>query len=178
MGRPEPAEGFTTFAVAYRGKQMGALTTKLFGNHNVANVLAAAAMASHYGIGWKQIQTAVETFQGVRRRMETVGEACGVLVVDDFAHHPTAIRETLRAARTRFTGRRVWALLEPRSNTLRRNVFEGELVDALANADRVILAEVYRQEKIPEAATMSRISPEPTMDSAAMRSRSRGRISR
>src|SRR5205814_443005 len=74
----------------------------------------------------------------------------GVVVVDDFAHHPTAIRETLRAARTRFAGRRLWALIEPRSNTLRRNVFESQLVDALAIADRVVMAEVYNKDKIPE----------------------------
>ena len=78
-------------------------------------------------------------------------------VIDDFAHHPTAIRETLRAARGRYPGRRLWALVEPRSNTLRRNVFEQQLAEALAGADRVVLAEVYRKEKLPE---QERLEPE------------------
>ena len=93
--------------------------------------------------------------------MELVGEAVGILIIDDFAHHPTAIRETLGAARARFPHRRLWALLEPRSNTLRRSVFQEELVDALARADRVILAEVYRQDKIPAA---ERLNPEQLCD--------------
>jgi UDP-N-acetylmuramate: L-alanyl-gamma-D-glutamyl-meso-diaminopimelate ligase len=86
-----------------------------------------------------------------------VGEVGGVTVVDDFAHHPTAIRETLRAARARFPGRRLWALVEPRSNTLRRNVFEAELVEALSIADRVVMAEVFNKEKLLEA---ERLKPE------------------
>ncbi|MBI4459895.1 MAG: UDP-N-acetylmuramate:L-alanyl-gamma-D-glutamyl-meso-diaminopimelate ligase [Acidobacteria bacterium] len=139
----------TQLAVEHRGRPLGTLTTSLSGVHNGMNILAATAMASHYGISWEQIREAVGTFRGVRRRMEIVGEAGGVLIVDDFAHHPTAIRETLRAARARFAGRRLWALLEPRSNTLRRNVFEGELVEALSHADRVIIAEVFRKDRIP-----------------------------
>ena len=83
------------------------------------------------------------------------------MVVDDFAHHPTAIRETLRAARARFSNRRLWAVLEPRSNTLRRNVFEAELVDALANADSVIVADVYRKEILSEE---DRLQPENVLD--------------
>lgn len=147
----------TEFAVGYQGKPMGVLTTSLSGVHNGKNVLAAVAMASHSGIPWGAIREAVHTFRGVRRRMEIVGEAGGVVIVDDFAHHPTAIRETLRAARERFAGRRLWALLEPRSNTLRRNVFERELIEALAHADRVVIAEVYRKDRVPEA---ERLEPE------------------
>ncbi|MBI3894950.1 MAG: UDP-N-acetylmuramate:L-alanyl-gamma-D-glutamyl-meso-diaminopimelate ligase [Acidobacteria bacterium] len=141
----------TIFAVQVRGEPLGLLTTSLSGEHNVSNVLAAAAMVSHYGISWDQIQEAVRTFRGVRRRMEIVGEAGGVIVVDDFAHHPTAIRETLRAARARFAGQRLWVLLEPRSNTLRRNILERELIEALAHADRVVIAEVYRKDRVPAA---------------------------
>ncbi len=144
----ECRDGRTRFTVVRRGRTVGSIEMSLFGGHNVLNALAAAALAFHYGLAWQDIQSALAEFQGVRRRLEIVGEANGVTVLDDFAHHPTAIRETVRSVRTRFPARRLWALLEPRSNTLRRNVFEGALVDALALADRVILAEVYRQEKL------------------------------
>jgi UDP-N-acetylmuramate: L-alanyl-gamma-D-glutamyl-meso-diaminopimelate ligase len=145
---PEEA---TEFAVIHRGQPLGSLRAQLFGEHNVLNILAAVAMASHYGISWEQTAAAVETFRGVRRRLEVVGESSGVTVVDDFAHHPTAIRETLRAARLRFPARRIWAVLEPRSNTLVRKVFESELSEVLALADRVVLSDVYRKSAIPEA---------------------------
>jgi UDP-N-acetylmuramate: L-alanyl-gamma-D-glutamyl-meso-diaminopimelate ligase len=154
-------ERATTFRVIRRGEALGPVTMQQFGRHNVANALAAAAMASHYGIGWEAIRRALASFQGVKRRMEVVGEAGGVTVVDDFAHHPTAIRETLRAARARFAGRRLWAVLEPRSNTLRRSVFQAELVDALAGSDRVVLAEVFRSDRIPPA---ERLNPEAVRD--------------
>ncbi|MBI2819481.1 MAG: UDP-N-acetylmuramate:L-alanyl-gamma-D-glutamyl-meso-diaminopimelate ligase, partial [Acidobacteria bacterium] len=144
-------EHATSFRIIRRGESLDAITMQQFGRHNVANALAAAAMASRYGIEWEVIRRALASFQGVRRRMELVGEADGVVIVEDFAHHPTAIRETLGATRARFPDRRLWALLEPRSNTLRRSVFQQELTDALGGADCVLLAEVYRQDKIPIA---------------------------
>ncbi|MBI2816835.1 MAG: UDP-N-acetylmuramate:L-alanyl-gamma-D-glutamyl-meso-diaminopimelate ligase [Acidobacteria bacterium] len=143
--------GITNFAVKHRDQPKGHLSMQLSGEHNVLNVLSAAAMAQHYGISWEQITRAIEDFRGVRRRLEVVGEEHGVVVVDDFAHHPTAIRETLRAAVARFPGRRIWALVEPRSNTLRRNVFEKQLVDALALAQHVVIAEVYNKDKLAES---------------------------
>ena len=155
-------EGETTdFAVHRWEKSLGRLRMKLSGEHNVMNVLAAAALAWRYDISWERISAAVETFRGVRRRMEIVGEESGVVIVDDFAHHPTAIRETLRAARGRFPERRLWALVEPRSNTLRRNVMEQQLTEALAAADRVVLAEVHRKEKLPAP---ERLQPERVAD--------------
>ena len=160
------SEHAMTFSVSHRGRSLGQIAMKMFGRHNVANALAAAAMAYHYGITWEKIEKALASFAGVLRRMEVVGESDGIAVVDDFAHHPTAIRETLRAVRTRFPGRRVWALLEPRSNTLRRSVFEQELVDALAGADRVVLAEVFRQDKIPPA---ERLQPERVLEGVRRR---------
>ena len=147
----------TVFHVEHRGERIGRLAMQLSGDHNVMNVLSAVAIASRYGIAWNSIVRAIETFQGVRRRLEIVGEVDGVTVVDDFAHHPTAIRETLRAARSRFPGQRLWALIEPRSNTLRRNVFEAELVEALSNADHVVMAEVFNKDKLLEA---ERLNPE------------------
>ncbi len=123
----------------------------LTGEFNVRNALAAVACARHCGIPDPLIQHALETFAGVRRRLEVVGEAAGVTVVDDFAHHPTAIRETLRALRLRFPERRLWAVFEPRSNTTRRRVFQHELPAALAGADAVIVAQVAGLERIPPA---------------------------
>ena len=95
------------------------------------------------------IVEALTTFRSVKRRLEVRAVVGGVTVMDDFAHHPTAIRETLRALRGAYPGARLWAVLEPRSNTLRRNVFEAELVESLALADRVVLAAVFKSESIP-----------------------------
>jgi len=120
----------------------------LVGELNVRNALAVVACARHCGISDPEIQAAFDTFRGVARRMDVRGESGGVTVVDDFGHHPTAIRETLRALRVRFPGRRVWAVFEPRSNTTRRNVFQQELVDALERADRIVVAEVARLEQL------------------------------
>ena len=118
----------------------------LVGELNVRNALAAIACARHCGISDAQIQSAFDTFQGIKRRMEVRGVRGGVTVVDDFGHHPTAIRETLRALRVKFPGQRIWAVFEPRSNTTRRNVFQTELAEALLLADAIVVAEVARLE--------------------------------
>ena len=89
-------------------------------------------------------------FKSVKRRLEVRAEVGGITVIDDFAHHPTAIRETLRALRAVYPSARLWAVLEPRSNTLRRKVLAGDLVESLRLADRVVLAGVYQQQRIPE----------------------------
>src|SRR3954462_3697108 len=123
----------------------------LLGELNVRNALAVVACAKHCGLKNTQIQSAFDTFKGIKRRMEVRGVSGGVTVVDDFGHHPTAIRETLRALRVRFPGQRIWAIFEPRSNTTRRNVFQQELVSAFKDADRVVLAQVARLEQVPEA---------------------------
>ncbi|HVY70427.1 MAG TPA: UDP-N-acetylmuramate:L-alanyl-gamma-D-glutamyl-meso-diaminopimelate ligase [Verrucomicrobiae bacterium] len=132
----------------------------LAGEFNVRNALAVAGAARHCGLTDAQIQAAFDTFTGIKRRMETRGEAGGVTLVDDFGHHPTAIRETMRALRVRFPGRRLWAIFEPRSNTTRRNVFQTELVDALERADVIVVAEVARLEQLPPE---QRLNPEKLM---------------
>ncbi|MDB6055790.1 MAG: UDP-N-acetylmuramate [Verrucomicrobiales bacterium] len=133
----------------------------LIGELNVRNALAVVAAARHCGISDDQIQGAFDTFQGIKRRMEVKGTAGGVTVVDDFGHHPTAIRETLRALRLKYGSRRIWSIFEPRSNTTRRNVFQQELVEALERCDQVVVAEVARLDLLP---VEKRLNPEKLME--------------
>ena len=123
----------------------------------ILNALAVAACCLHCGLTAAQIQSAFSAFTGIRRRMEVKGEARGVTVVDDFGHHPTAIRETIGALRVRFPGRRLWVVFEPRSNTTRRSVFQHELAEALATADAAIVAQIARLELLAPA---DRLDPE------------------
>jgi UDP-N-acetylmuramate: L-alanyl-gamma-D-glutamyl-meso-diaminopimelate ligase len=118
----------------------------LVGELNVRNALAVVACAKHCGLSNKQLQSAFDTFKGIKRRMEVRGIAGGVTVVDDFGHHPTAIRETLRALRIKYPHQKIWAVFEPRSNTTRRNVFQAELAGAFADANAVVVAQVARLE--------------------------------
>jgi UDP-N-acetylmuramate: L-alanyl-gamma-D-glutamyl-meso-diaminopimelate ligase len=121
----------------------------LVGELNVRNALAVIGAAKHCGLSNKQIQSAFDTFKGIKRRMEVKGIAGGVTIVDDFGHHPTAIRETLKALRLRYAREKIWAIFEPRSNTTRRNVFQQELAESFADADAVVVAEVARLEQLP-----------------------------
>ena len=107
------------------------------------------------GIDRAKLLEGFATFAGVKRRQEIRGERRGVLVIDDFAHHPTAVRETIDAVSAAYAGRRLWAIFEPRSNTSKRNIFEREFAHALARADRTIVAGVYQPEKIPESERLS-----------------------
>jgi UDP-N-acetylmuramate: L-alanyl-gamma-D-glutamyl-meso-diaminopimelate ligase len=143
-------DGKTQWQVWRGGKAWLALTLPMAGEHNALNATAAAALAAGQGIDEQAIVEAIASFKSVKRRLEVRAVERGVTVIDDFAHHPTAIRETLRALRAAYPQSRLWAVLEPRSNTLRRNVFERELVDALALADEVVVAGVFKQESIPE----------------------------
>ena len=132
----------------------------LVGELNVRNALAVIAAAKHCGLSNKQIQVAFDTFKGIKRRMEVNGIAGGVTVIDDFGHHPTAIRETLRALRLRYAKEKIWAVFEPRSNTTRRNVFQEELAASFADADAVVVSEVARLEQI---SADERLNPEKLM---------------
>ena len=113
--------------------------------------------AAELGLSPEQIQRGFSTFTGVRRRMEVRGEEGGVTVLDDFAHHPTAIAETIRAIREKYPQRRLWALFEPRSNTTRRNVFQHELTESLSLADGVFISRVDRLQELNES---ERLNPD------------------
>lgn len=137
--------------IEQQGQPWIELEMPVVGEHNVLNATAAAALATGQGIPPDAIQEALKSFRSVKRRLEVIAEIHGITIIDDFAHHPTAIRETLRALRLQYPGSRLWAVLEPRSNTLRRNVFESELTESLALADEVIMAAVYQPANIPPA---------------------------
>jgi len=139
----------TRWTLSRGGAPFAELSLPMAGEHNALNATAAAALAAGQGVPVEAIVEALATFKSVKRRLEVRAVVGGVTIIDDFAHHPTAIRETLRALRERYPGQRLVAVLEPRSNTLRRNVFETALVESLALADQVVLAAVFKSESIP-----------------------------
>jgi UDP-N-acetylmuramate: L-alanyl-gamma-D-glutamyl-meso-diaminopimelate ligase len=141
----------TTWSVLREGKPWADFEFPLGGEYNVWNATAAAALAANYGISKDAIAKALATFRSVKRRLEVKAEVNGITIIDDFAHHPTAIEQTIRALRARYPGRRLWVVLEPRSNTMRRNVLQDALARSLALADQVILAAIFKSEAIPEA---------------------------
>ncbi|HUK47674.1 MAG TPA: UDP-N-acetylmuramate:L-alanyl-gamma-D-glutamyl-meso-diaminopimelate ligase [Terriglobales bacterium] len=141
----------TSWSVERSAKPWAEFEFSLAGEYNVWNATAAATLAANYGIPVDVIGEALKTFKSVKRRLEVKAEVNGITIIDDFAHHPTAIAATLDALRARYPKRRLWAILEPRSNTLRRNVFQDDLAKSLAIADRVIIANVFKSESIPEA---------------------------
>ncbi len=144
------APDVTSWNVLRDGEPWGEFAFPLAGEYNVLNATAAAALAANYGIAKESIAEGLRSFRSVKRRLEVKAEIHGITIIDDFAHHPTAIAETLKALRTRYPGRRLWAILEPRSNTLRRKVFQDELARSLAVADQVIVAAIFKSEAIPE----------------------------
>jgi UDP-N-acetylmuramate: L-alanyl-gamma-D-glutamyl-meso-diaminopimelate ligase len=145
-----------TFELTARGEQLGHVTLPLIGSHNVQNALAALAVGRVTGLSAEEMIRALKDFQGVRRRLELRGTEGGVSVFDDFAHHPTAIRETLKAVRWSYPDRRLWAIFEPRSATSCRRVFQDDFARAFAesDADEIVLAAVFRS-TLPEDQRLS-----------------------
>jgi UDP-N-acetylmuramate: L-alanyl-gamma-D-glutamyl-meso-diaminopimelate ligase len=143
--------GRTSWSVVRDGKPWAEFEYALAGEYNVWNATAAAALAAGCGISREEISAALKTFKSVKRRLEVCAKVNGITIIDDFAHHPTAIAGTLTALRSNYPGARLWAILEPRSNTLRRNVLQNELAKSLALADEVVVANVFKSEAIPEA---------------------------
>jgi UDP-N-acetylmuramate: L-alanyl-gamma-D-glutamyl-meso-diaminopimelate ligase len=150
------------YRVTHRGKAFSEFHLAASGRHNVLNALAATAVAHGRGIATDVLSEALSTFRSVKRRMDVKGEVEGVLVVDDFAHHPTAVKATIDAARHRWPKRRMWAILEPRSNSMRRKVFQETLPKALALADRVVLGGVFRSQQLGDD---NRLSPDSVAES-------------
>jgi UDP-N-acetylmuramate: L-alanyl-gamma-D-glutamyl-meso-diaminopimelate ligase len=134
----------TTFSVRRGGKPAGRFDLPLLGTYNVRNALAAIAIGVAVGLSTDTIAQGLRAFKGVRRRMQLRGTVAGVSVYDDFAHHPTAIAETLAGVRTAFPGRTLWAIFEPRSATACRRIFQSDFARALGGADRVVLPAVFR----------------------------------
>jgi len=151
--RLEPTQ--TSWDVLYNGKPWAHFSFALGGEYNVWNATSAAAIAANYGISKVVIASALKSFNSVKRRLEVRAQVNGIIVIEDFAHHPTAIAGTLKALRSRYPGARLWAILEPRSNTLRRNVLQHDLAKSLAQADEAIVAGVFRSDVIPEAERMN-----------------------
>jgi UDP-N-acetylmuramate: L-alanyl-gamma-D-glutamyl-meso-diaminopimelate ligase len=142
--------GRTTWTVHRDSQPWADFEFALAGEYNVWNATAAAALASSCGIEKEAIAAALQNFKSVKRRLEVKAQVNGITIIDDFAHHPTAIAGTLKALRSRYVGARLWAILEPRSNTLRRRVLQRDLARSLALADEIVVAAVFRSEAVPE----------------------------
>ena len=141
----------TSWSVMRDGEPWVDFEFALGGEYNVWNATAAAALAANYEISKEVIGKALATFRSVKRRLEVKAEVNGITIIDDFAHHPTAIEQTIRALRARYPQSRLWVVLEPRSNTMRRNVLQDALARSLAQADQVVVAAIFKSEAIPEA---------------------------
>jgi UDP-N-acetylmuramate: L-alanyl-gamma-D-glutamyl-meso-diaminopimelate ligase len=159
------ADGVTSFKVRRQGELFGRFESPLLGEHNVRNALAACAVGGFVGLGATDLADGLRSFRGIKRRLETVGTANDVLVLDDFAHHPTAVHETLAALRTGYPGRRIWAVFEPRSASSCRRIFQDDFARAFGAADEVIVAAVFRS-ALPEA---ERLSAEQLVDDLRQR---------
>jgi UDP-N-acetylmuramate: L-alanyl-gamma-D-glutamyl-meso-diaminopimelate ligase len=164
-----------SFNVLHRGSQFGTLHIPLFGAHNVRNALAAIAVAHAVEMPAAKIAEGLLRFQGVKRRLEIFGEAGGVTVYDDFAHHPTAIAETLAGLRAANPGRRIWAIFEPRSASSSRRVFQQDFARAFGPADEVIIAPVFRT-NLPESERLSAHELVSDLSSAGQRARAAASI--
>jgi UDP-N-acetylmuramate: L-alanyl-gamma-D-glutamyl-meso-diaminopimelate ligase len=147
-------DGLTHFEVEREGRRFGRFASPLLGAHNVRNALAAIAVGARAGIAAPTLAEGLRAFRGIKRRLEIVGERRGVTVLDDFAHHPTAVYETLAALKTGYPGRKVWAVFEPRSASSCRRVFQDDFARAFGAADEVVIAGVFRS-SLPEAERLS-----------------------
>jgi UDP-N-acetylmuramate: L-alanyl-gamma-D-glutamyl-meso-diaminopimelate ligase len=162
----EADEAVTRFLVRHHEQRTGTIRWQSFGRHNIQNALGVVAVAHHLGVSFGDIRRGLQSFAGVKRRQEVRGVVREITVIDDFAHHPTAIHETLAALRARYDGRRLWAIFEPRSATSRRAVFQEDFVEAFAGADRVVIAGLYNPDPLPLEA---RLSPERLAEEVARR---------
>ena len=143
-------KGFTEFAVWYKRKRLAQYKLQLSGEYNVLNATAVIALCHEMGWDIDIVRTALEKFEGVKRRQEILGEPGGILVIEDFAHHPTAVRETIRGIRKRYSERPLWAVFEPRSATSRRKIFQKDYAEAFSEAQHTLIMQAFDQSKISE----------------------------
>ncbi|MBC8283635.1 MAG: UDP-N-acetylmuramate:L-alanyl-gamma-D-glutamyl-meso-diaminopimelate ligase [Nitrospinae bacterium] len=143
-------KGLGHFSLSFKNEHRGDFKLAMMGRHNVENAAAVAGLCFNLGLTKEEIKTGFQTFKGIKRRQEIVGEKSGVTVIDDFAHHPTAIDLTIDAVKKAYPDQRVWAVFEPRSATSRRKVFEESFPKSFLKADRVILAGLFAPEKLKE----------------------------
>ncbi len=151
LGDIEWGEKTSTFEVIFKGKKIDTLDTQSMGEYNLLNILSAYAMAKNLGIDSRVIREAVTSFRGVKRRQEIIGTPRDITIIEDFAHHPTAVRVTIDGVKKKFKKSKIIAVFEPRSATSRRKVFQHDFAQALGTADQVIVSEPHDQSKIPEA---------------------------
>ena len=144
-------ESSTTAEVSLRGQSLGTFTLATMGEFNVRNMLGAMAIALDEGVDVETCRDALATFQSVKKRQELIGEVHGITILDDFAHHPTAVKSTVEALRARFPGRKLHVIFEAKSNTSRRKVFQDDYPGAFAQADLVILSNVWKKDNLPES---------------------------
>lgn len=140
--------GISHFSLAHGGKKVGDFRLPMIGRHNTLNCAAVLALTLKLGVPAKALATGLKEFKGIKRRQEIVGVKNGVTVIDDFAHHPTAISLTIAAVKSAYPGRRVWAVMEPRSVTTRRKTFQTQLPGCFREADKVVVAKLFSPEKI------------------------------
>jgi UDP-N-acetylmuramate: L-alanyl-gamma-D-glutamyl-meso-diaminopimelate ligase len=169
------ADGRTSFDVWRGGSTFGRFESPMLGVHNVRNALAAIAVGAFAGIDAATLAEGLRTFSGIKRRLEVVGVARGVTVIDDFAHHPTAVHETLNALRTGYPERRIWAVFEPRSASSCRRVFQADFARAFSGADEVIIAGVFRS-TLPDAERLSTEQLVGDLTAAGQRARTVGTV--
>ncbi len=143
--------GTMTFSVLHEGRRFGTFESILVGEHNLYNQVAAVAALAREGLTEEDLAPGFRSFQGIRRRQQVSAEVDEVTIIDDFAHHPTAVALTLEALRLRFGGRRLWAIFEPRSNSSRRNIFQDAYAESFGAADLVVIAPPRNLSRIPEA---------------------------
>lgn len=145
------SERGTEIEIYHKQNKIDSLHVNMNGDYNVLNALAVYVIASTQKMNLEKIREAFSTFEGVKRRQEILGEPDGVLVIEDFAHHPTAVRETIKAVQKKYSPRRVFSIFEPRSATSRRKVFQRDYVEAFSEGHEVLLAKAFDQTKIDEA---------------------------
>ncbi len=146
----DQTEGFSNFTVYFKGEKIADFKTQMTGSYNLLNATAVIAQCVIQKWPLAKVIKALETFSGVKRRQEILGEPGGVLLIEDFAHHPTAVKETVKAIQSKYKNRKIFSVFEPRSATSRRKVFQKDYVEAFKEAHEILIAEAFDQGKITE----------------------------